>query len=49
MKQFRATVKVSGVWVNTIVFADNLNHAFQLARAQYGAMNVLAPPQQIGH
>lgn len=49
MKQFRATVKVGGMWVNTIVFADNPNHAFQLAKAQYGATNVLAPPTQLTH
>lgn len=49
MKQFRATVKVGGMWMNTIVFADNPNHAFQLAKSQYGTSNVLAPPTQLGH
>jgi hypothetical protein len=49
MKQFRATVKISGMWINTIVFADNSNHAFQLAKAQYGITNVLAPPLQLGY
>lgn len=49
MKQFRATVKVGGIWVNTIVFADNPNLAFQLVKAQYGTANVLAPPTQLSH
>ena len=49
MKQFKATVKVSGVWINTIVFADNSAMAFKLVQGQYGAGNVLSPPLQIGH
>jgi hypothetical protein len=49
MKQFKATVKVSGVWINTIVFADNSSMAFKLVQGQFGAGNVLSPPQQIGH
>ena len=49
MKQFKATVKVSGVWINTIVFADNSAMAFKLVQGQFGAGNVLSPPQQIGH
>jgi hypothetical protein len=49
MKQFKATVKVSGVWINTIVFADNSAMAFKLVQGQYGAGNVLAPPLQLGH
>ena len=48
MKQFRATVKVGGMWVNTIVFADNPILAFKLVQSQYGASNVLAPPTQLG-
>jgi hypothetical protein len=49
MKQFRAIVRVSGVWLNTIVFAENSAMAFKLAQGQYGASNVMSPPQQIGH
>jgi hypothetical protein len=48
MKQFRATVKVGGMWVNTIIFADNPNQAFQLAKSQFGASNVMSPPTQLG-
>ena len=47
MKQFRATVKVSGVWINTIVFADNIAMAYKLVQGQYGAGNVLSPPMLI--
>jgi hypothetical protein len=49
MKQFKATVKVGGMWVSTIVFADNPILAFKLVQSQYGAGNVLAPPTQLGH
>ncbi|MDF9789280.1 hypothetical protein [Polynucleobacter sphagniphilus] len=49
MKQFKVMVKVSGVWVNTIVFADNPNHAFQLAKSQFGSSNIMSPPTQLGH
>jgi hypothetical protein len=49
MKQFKATVKVSGVWINTIVFADNSAMAFKLVQGQFGARNILSPPQQIGY
>jgi hypothetical protein len=49
MKQFKATVKVSGVWINTIVFAENSALAYKLVQGQFGAANVLSPPQQIGH
>jgi len=49
MKQFKAMVRVGGMWVNTIVFDDNPNHAFQLAKSQFGASNVMSPPTQLGH
>jgi hypothetical protein len=47
MKQFKVTVKVSGIWINTILFADNIAMALKLAQGQYGAANVMSPPQQI--
>ena len=47
MKQFKATVKVSGLWINTIVFADNSAMAYKLVQGQYGASNVLSLPQQV--
>lgn len=49
MKQFRATVKVSGLVLNTIVFADNANFAIKILQAQYGLNNVVGTPIQIGH
>ncbi len=49
MKQFRATVKVSGLVLNTIVFADNANFAIKILQAQYGLNNVVGTPTQIGH
>ena len=49
MKQFKATIKVSGLVMNTIVFAENSMLAFKLVQSLYGANNVLSPPIQIGH
>jgi hypothetical protein len=49
MKQFKATVKISGVWINTIVFAENSAMAFKLVQEQFGVGNVLSSLQQIGH
>jgi hypothetical protein len=49
MKQFRATVKVSGLIVSTIVFADNANFAMKILQAQFGANNVIGIPTQIGN
>jgi hypothetical protein len=44
MKQFRATVKAGGIWVQTIIFADNSMMAYKLAQAQYGSSNVMGTP-----
>ena len=49
MKQFRATVRVSGFVVNTIVFAENSNFAMKILQAQFGANNVIGIPTQIGN
>jgi len=49
MKQFRATLKVSGLVVTTIVFADNANFAMKILQAQFGANNVIGIPTQIGN
>ena len=48
MKQFRATVRASGVVVTTIVFAENTNFALKILQAQFGANNVISIPSQIG-
>ena len=48
MKQFRATVRASGVVVTTIVFTENTNYAMKILQAQFGANNVIGIPSQIG-
>jgi hypothetical protein len=48
MKQFRATVRASGLIVNTIVFADNANFAMKILQTQFGANNVIGIPMQVG-
>ena len=48
MKQFRATVRASGIVVTTIVFAENTNFALKILQAQFGATNVIGIPTQIG-
>jgi len=47
MKQFRATVRVSGIVIATTVFADNVNFATKILQAQFGAANVIGNPTQI--
>jgi len=48
MKQFRATVRASGMVVATIVFAENTNFATKIIQAQFGSANVISIPTQIG-
>ena len=47
MKQFRATVRASGLIVTTIVFAENVNFAIKILQAQFGINNVLGIPTQL--
>ncbi len=47
MKQFRATVRASGLIVTTIVFAENVNFAIKILQAQFGVNNVLGMPTQL--
>jgi len=47
MKQFRATVRASGMVVTTIVFAENTTFATKILQAQFGANNVISIPTQI--
>jgi len=47
MKQFRVTVRASGVVVTTIVFAENVNFAMKILQAQFGANNVISIPTQL--
>ena len=48
MYKYQAQVKVSGVWVKTIIYADNQLHAKLLAQYQYGTTNVPFAPIKIG-
>lgn len=47
MKQFRATVRASGMVVTTVVFAENANFAIKILQAQFGATNVISIPTQV--
>jgi hypothetical protein len=47
MKQFRATVRASGMVVMTIVFANSTLEAQKILQAQFGASNVISIPSQI--
>ncbi|QWD59911.1 hypothetical protein [Polynucleobacter sp. MWH-UH35A] len=47
MHQYKAIVKVGGVVMSTIVFAENPNYAYKLVQQQYGANNVVSPPMQL--
>jgi hypothetical protein len=49
MKQFKATVRASGLVVTTIVFAENVIFATKILQAQFGATNVISIPTQIGN
>ena len=47
MKQFKARVKASGMYVETIVFANSTIEAQKILQAQFGANNVISIPTQI--
>lgn len=47
MKQYKATVRANGLWVETIVFAHNPVHALHILQAQFGASNVPRTPIQL--
>jgi hypothetical protein len=47
MKQFRATVRASGLVVTTIIFAENTTFAIKILQAQFGASNVISIPTQV--
>lgn len=47
MHQYRAMVKAGGMWVETIVFAENVAAAVKLVHAQYGIGNVSGTPTQL--
>jgi hypothetical protein len=47
MKQFRATVRASGLIISTIVFAENANFAVKILQAQFGVNNAIGIPTQL--
>ena len=46
MKRYKAIVKASGLWVETIVFAQNTAQAYALFKSIYGANNVPHMPTE---
>jgi hypothetical protein len=48
MHKYKAIVKASGLWTETIVFAQNQAQAYALFKAIFGSANVPHQPQQIG-
>ena len=48
MYKYQAQVKVNGVWIKTIIYADNSLHAKLLAQYQYGISSVPFAPIKIG-
>lgn len=47
MKQFKATVRASGMVVTTVVFAQSTLEAQKILAAQFGANNVISIPTQL--
>ena len=47
MKQFKATVRASGMVVTTVVCATNVIEAQKILLAQFGANNLVSVPTQI--
>ena len=48
MKQFRATVRASGMVATTVVFANSSIEAQKILQALFGVGNIISSPQQIG-
>lgn len=48
MKRYKATVNAAGMWVETILYAQNQAQAYRLFQAIFGSSNVPHQPQQIG-
>ena len=48
MQRYQLKVRVNGIWIKTVVFADSDFHARLLARYQYGFNNAPLAPNKIG-
>jgi len=49
MQTFKLTVRVSGVLLVTLIFADSAAHATALARKQFGTANVISSAIRVNH
>ncbi len=47
MKRYKATVNASGMWVETILYAQNPAQANKLFQAIFGVKNVIGIPTQL--
>ncbi|MDH6301060.1 MULTISPECIES: hypothetical protein [Polynucleobacter] len=47
MHKYKATVKASGLWTETIVFAQNQAQAYALFKSIFGTANVPHQPSQV--
>ncbi len=47
MKRYKATVNASGMWVETILYAQNPAQANKLFQAIFGVNNVIGIPTQL--
>ena len=48
MHKYQATVKAGGLWVETVVFAANLQQAQKILQTLFGVANVPHAPKQVG-
>lgn len=47
MKRYKTVVNASGMWVETILYAQNQAQAYKLFQAIFGSANVPHQPQPI--
>jgi hypothetical protein len=45
MRRYKATVRVKGVAIRTVVYAENSTHARLILQYQFGFTNLLTTPQ----
>lgn len=48
MRRYKATVNAAGMWVETILYAQNQAQAYRLFQAIFGVANVPHQSMQIG-
>ena len=47
MRRYKATVKANGMWIETILYAQNQTQAYKLFQTIFGISNVPHQPQLI--